>query len=139
MSEPAWVESKTTELAEKLGRCVQEMVMGTCPKKTECPHPHLKDRRQFKSKVCYLKLLGECPRNPDDCRFSHVITEADRANAALKKQAEQSKFSSKNICVNEFHQPNSCHKHKVGKCSFRHTITEQERSSPVLKEKMDEK
>ena len=57
----------------------------------------------------------------------------------LRKKAAQKKLSSRSICINEYRQENSCHKHKIGKCNFRHDLTESEKTSPSLREKMDAK
>ena len=141
MQDEKWKEEKLTQLSNDLGRCAREMVKkGSCPKKAQCNHPHLKDvPRGAKKKVCFreLETPGSCPRQPHECHFSHSITDADRKNPDINKQFEQEKLSSKRICVNEYREPKSCHKGE--KCGFRQEISEKERTCEVLKEKMNQK
>ena len=139
MKEETWIDAKVNQLSNDKGRCVREMVQkGTCPKKNECNHPHLNDQPSSSQKVCFREVekQGSCPRG-DKCRFTHIISDTDRENPELKRQANLQKISSQRICVNEYRQEHSCHKRD--KCGYRHAITEDERNSTSLQEKMSQK
>ena len=139
MREETWMKAKIDQLSDSRGRCVLEMVKkGSCQKKNECTHPHLKDQNNPAKKVCFREIEkpGSCPKR-EKCRFSHQISDSDRQNPELKRQADLHKNSSQWICVNEYRQEHSCR--KKDKCGYRHIISEEERKSSSLQEAMKQK
>ena len=139
MREETWINTKVNQMSNIKGRCVREMVQkGSCPKRNECNHPHIKDQPSSVKKICFREIekLGSCPRG-ENCRFSHNISDTERESPELQRQANLHKNSSHLICVNEYRQEHSCHKRD--KCRFRHDISDKERKSASLQEKMKQR
>ena len=139
MREETWINAKVNQMSNIKGRCVREMVKkGSCPRKNECDHPHLKDKPSSAKKICFREMegLGRCPRG-ENCRFSHNITDTEKESPELQRQANLHKNSSHLICVNEYRQERSCR--KKDKCIYRHNISDDERKCVSLQEKMKEK
>ena len=104
MREKEWIAGKFTELSKKLGKCVYEMVgKGTCPKRNECLYPHLKDsalkRQSSKKGICFRELEGpgKCIRGPDECRYSHEITDEHRKDKEYREKVQHERQSKKSI------------------------------------------
>ena len=140
---PDSVNKILVEISKRTGKCGFEMTQrGSCPGASTCNTSHTPshpENQDVLRRICFRELMkkGSCTRGDKKCRFSHKISDEERANEDLVHTQRKVKDEKASKCVNEFRREGCCW--RKDQCPFSHNISEADRNNEALKKSMDER